>query len=73
MGICTGKNISFTNVPITIESPNSDITSSYKVDSMLTSPVFRPRFHRPILQKLIRKRSNSFTILGKQTQNKQLI
>ena len=74
MGICTGRNISFTNIPITIESPNCDITSSCKADSTFTSPVFRPRFHRPILQKLIRKRSNSFSLLAnKQTQSKQLI
>ena len=73
MGICTGNNMPFTNVPITIESSNPGLTTSSKVDSMLTSPVFQPRFHRPILRKLIRKRSNSFTISGKQTNNKQLI
>lgn len=73
MGVCTGRNISFTNIPITIESPNSDIISSCKAESKFASPVFRPRFHRPILQKLIRKRSNSFSLLVKQTQSKQLI
>ena len=68
MGMCIEKNISFTNVPITIETPIT--SSSSKVDSVLTSPVFQPRFHRPILQKLIRKRPNSCTTLGKQLNNK---
>ena len=70
MGTCLQNNIEYNQVPITIKTGTS---IGPKDDSIGHSPVFRSRFNRPILQKLIRKHPNSCTTLGKLNKTKRII
>lgn len=70
MGTCLPKNIEYTQIPITITTGTSVISTE---NSVQHSPIFRPKLNRPILQKLIRKHLNSCTSLGNPNKKKRII
>lgn len=66
MGICIAGNSEYGTLPVTIDSFNSDKTLSTLEDSYQMSPKLKYSLNRPILHKLLQKRTNSCLSLDKE-------